>query len=219
MNDGRTLPHNVTFSKLCNIATNKGDIEMTEGPTPTLQERLIDALERCFERKGMQKTTLGDVAEEAGVSRMTVYRKFKDRRALFAAAALRNMQRQWQRIYAELETIDQLDEWLIECVLLFRRLYSQDATVALYSRIGGHEPGLEVALSDEGLETVCSYFSCLFEKAASENILAPGLLIEDIAEWIHRTNYSLVVHPSPRLQDETDLRRWLSVQVRGVVTA
>lgn len=182
-----------------------------------LQERLIDALERCFERKGMQKTTLGDVAQEAGVSRMTVYRKFEDRKALFDAAALRNMHRQWQRIATEMKPTDQLDEWLLQAILLFHRLFSQDETVQLYGRIGGHGPGLEVALSEPGLAAVSEHFTEQFNKAVSEGTLAPGVEIYDIAEWIHRTNFSLVVHPSVRLQDEKNLRRWLSMQIRGTL--
>ncbi|MDQ1397427.1 MAG: hypothetical protein QOG64_2686 [Acidimicrobiaceae bacterium] len=46
-------------------------------PTPGGQEeRLIDATLRCISRWGVAKTTLDDVAREAGCSRATVYRVF-----------------------------------------------------------------------------------------------------------------------------------------------
>ena len=38
------------------------------------RELLLDATERCFERYGIAKTTIDDIADEAGVSRGTVYR-------------------------------------------------------------------------------------------------------------------------------------------------
>lgn len=182
-----------------------------------LKERLIDAMERCFDRKGLKKTTLGEVAKEAGVSRMTVYRQFKDRQALFAAAALRNMHRQWERINQELGTMETIDDWLLQAMLHFHRMSANDEKVMLYSRIGGHELGLEVALSEPGLAAVTPYFSHLFAKAERENLLLRGVVIEDIVEWIHRTNYSLIVHPSARLRDEEDRRRWLNMQIQGML--
>src|SRR3954451_23692641 len=44
-------------------------------PIP-LEDRVIDAALRCFARWGVAKTTLDDVAREAGCSRATVYRFF-----------------------------------------------------------------------------------------------------------------------------------------------
>lgn len=41
---------------------------------PSIEERLVDAAVRCVSRWGMAKTTLDDVAREAGCSRATVYR-------------------------------------------------------------------------------------------------------------------------------------------------
>ena len=40
------------------------------------RDRLIDAAEACFTKFGPAKTTLEDIASEAGVSRATVYRYF-----------------------------------------------------------------------------------------------------------------------------------------------
>jgi len=43
-------------------------------PRDPQQQRVIDATLRCFARWGVGKTTLDDVAREAGLSRATVYR-------------------------------------------------------------------------------------------------------------------------------------------------
>lgn len=45
------------------------------GPTPT-QQRIIAAALACIDRWGLAKTSLEDVAHEAGLSRATVYRAF-----------------------------------------------------------------------------------------------------------------------------------------------
>jgi AcrR family transcriptional regulator len=46
------------------------------------RRRLIEAAERCFERHGIRKTTMDDVAREAGISRPSLYRYFSDREEL-----------------------------------------------------------------------------------------------------------------------------------------
>lgn len=50
---------------------------------------LLDAAELCVMAVGMRRTTLTDVARRAGVSRMTVYRRFPDVEALLQALMTR----------------------------------------------------------------------------------------------------------------------------------
>jgi AcrR family transcriptional regulator len=49
--------------------------------------RLLDAALLLFARHGFQRTSLADVAAEAGVSRATLYLRFKDKQALFEGLA------------------------------------------------------------------------------------------------------------------------------------
>ena len=50
-----------------------------------LSDRILDAALTCVARVGVAKTTLDDVAREAGCARATVYRSFPGRVALFRA--------------------------------------------------------------------------------------------------------------------------------------
>ncbi len=182
---------------------------------PLLREQLLDALERCFDRFGIRKTTLADVAEEAGVSRTTIYRYFPDRQALIDQVVLRNIDYQWATIGKMVKGASTLEEWLIESMMLFQRQYKKDGKVNLYIRVDGMTAGLQIALSKQGLEVVINHFEDLFVKAERDGRLAPKLKKEDIAEWIHRTNHTLLAHPSQAIKREKDLRRWLSAQIYG----
>jgi AcrR family transcriptional regulator len=51
-------------------------------PTDRIERRAVDALLRCIARHGLTKTTLDDVAREAGCSRATLYRYFSGKRQL-----------------------------------------------------------------------------------------------------------------------------------------
>lgn len=53
------------------------------------REHFLLAAETCFERYGVAKTTMDDIAKVAGVSRPTVYRHFDDRDSLILAVVMR----------------------------------------------------------------------------------------------------------------------------------
>jgi AcrR family transcriptional regulator len=57
------------------------------------EERLLDAAATLLVRYGYRKTTIDDVAREAGVGKGTIYLHWKDKNALFRAAIWREQQR------------------------------------------------------------------------------------------------------------------------------
>jgi AcrR family transcriptional regulator len=66
-------------------------IDLREHPTDDLGARVLDATITCLARFGVAKTTIDDVAREAGCSRATVYRYYGNRTALVAAAVDREI--------------------------------------------------------------------------------------------------------------------------------
>jgi AcrR family transcriptional regulator len=58
------------------------DTHPANGGTSGVEERAVDALLVCIARFGLSKTTLDDVAREAGCSRATLYRYFDGKSAL-----------------------------------------------------------------------------------------------------------------------------------------
>ena len=59
-------------------------IHMTGSPSPAQSARVLDGALACVARVGLGKTTLDDVAREAGCARATVYRCFPGKLALFS---------------------------------------------------------------------------------------------------------------------------------------
>jgi AcrR family transcriptional regulator len=57
------------------------------------EERLLDVAAALLVRWGYRKTTIDDVAREAGVGKGTIYLHWKDKNELFRAAILRDQQR------------------------------------------------------------------------------------------------------------------------------
>ncbi|GAA3692586.1 TetR/AcrR family transcriptional regulator [Nonomuraea antimicrobica] len=65
-------------------------------------EGVLDAARDCVLAYGVRRTTLTDVARRAGVSRMTLYRRWPDVRTLVADV----MTREWVRVVAGLDMSD-----------------------------------------------------------------------------------------------------------------
>ena len=86
-------------------------------PTPARvvsEERVIDAALRCIARWGVAKTTLDDVAREAGISRATVYRLFPGAKVgLMEAVAAAETARFFAAVSARMAEADTLEDILV----------------------------------------------------------------------------------------------------------
>ncbi|GLW63609.1 hypothetical protein Arub01_18530 [Actinomadura rubrobrunea] len=99
-------------------------------PPPTAdatRERIIDAAEECFARFGVARTTVGDIATAAGLSRATVYRGVAGGRdELILAVPLRTLRRFLDGLAERLRGLRSVPEAIVEGAveLLFRVIAS-----------------------------------------------------------------------------------------------
>lgn len=61
------------------------------GTTDHVRSRILDAANDQFRRSGIQRSTMEDVARQAGVSRITVYRRFATKEELVEQVILREL--------------------------------------------------------------------------------------------------------------------------------
>lgn len=109
---------------------------MTSIRHKTAEDGYLDAAREAILAVGWSRTTLTDIARRAGVSRMTIYRRWPDMRSLVADL----MTREWAGLVHVAEEGDDLDR-LVEGVLgtvaairgneLFRRILELDPEVVL----------------------------------------------------------------------------------------
>ncbi len=84
-----------------------------ELPIDDLAARILDATMTCLTRFGFAKTTIDDVAREAGCSRATVYRYFANRNALVVAAVDRELAFLTGAITAAGDAADTLEDAIV----------------------------------------------------------------------------------------------------------
>lgn len=80
--------------------------------------RVLDAAKLCCERWGLAKVTIEDIANEAGVSRATLYRMFpggKD--ILFEALRVRELEDFFTRLSAHIHGAVDFEDLLVRCLM------------------------------------------------------------------------------------------------------
>jgi AcrR family transcriptional regulator len=110
------------------------------GPTRSPDDLLLDAARDCVLAVGLRRTTLTDVARRAGVSRMTMYRRWPDMGSLIGDL----MTREWStlaRVSADEAVGDSARERLVDGLVrgvralrshpVFRRILELDPEILL----------------------------------------------------------------------------------------
>jgi AcrR family transcriptional regulator len=180
-----------------------------EPPAPAaggLEARAVAALLGCVARQGLRKTTLDDVAREAGCGRATLYRYFASKQALLSAAGQAEATRIVDALRDAADAADTLE----------------DAVVALLltagTELGGH-PALRFVADFEPdwlLPHLAFAGGDRFLRAATDAV-APALerfLGPDAprgAEWVARVGLCLLCTPvSPvALDDDASVRGYV----------
>lgn len=99
------------------LVGNSSDID----PTDTA---IMEATIRCLSRHGLERTTVADVAAEAGVGRATVFRRFDTKEELLSRAFAWELDRLVRSFHDAIDDIeDPLEraiEWIVEAVRTVR---------------------------------------------------------------------------------------------------
>ena len=169
-----------------------------------LADRILDGTLACVARVGVAKTTLDDVAREAGCARATVYRSFPGRHALFRALLDREVAALGARVLAAAAAADTLADAVAGVILVGAETFHTHPALGF---VLTHEP-----------ELVAPQLS--FERGtamllASADLIAPAFtrfLPADrsvrLGEWVTRLTLTYLCDPSDyvRLDDPAQVR-------------
>jgi AcrR family transcriptional regulator len=138
-------------------------------------DRIVAAALRCIARWGLAKTTLEDVAREAGCSRATLYRTFpggKD--TIFDAVADHELRRLESAVAEAVGRTDHLEDTLVAAIVTLARHLDGHA---VFQFLLAHEPGLVLPhLAFDELDVLLARV-----RAFGGPLLAPYLEPEDAA--------------------------------------
>ena len=182
---------------------------------------ILDAAEACFAEKGIEATTVADIAEEAGLSRSLVYRHFGGRDEIVVAC----LDRSGRRLLTAASTAylgastaaELLSNLLVEVVWLAR------TDPVLTASFGGADRDVAsgiLSASDLFISDADQFEAALREVAP--HILGEfreGLSYADAVDFIRAIGVMLVNQPPVRFPTRDALRRWVENFVLPAVIA
>ena len=177
-------------------------------PTDEVGERILDAALELAAASGIQHLTMDAVARRARVGRMTVYRRFGDKRALLAALG----SREGRRCLAELDAAAPPDAPIADQVAAgFATSLRLAREHPLLSRLAQREPDSVLgALTEDGgalFALARAYLAERLRAAQRARVLGP-IEVEEAAELLVRLAVSFVLIPESvlPLDDEERVR-------------
>jgi AcrR family transcriptional regulator len=187
-------------------------------PTDAMSERILDAALALAGASGLRHLTMDDVSAEAGVGRMTVYRRFGEKARLVEALAVRES----RRVLAELDAATPADapivDQIVEGFVVSLRLGREHP---LLSRLALREPqSLLAAIGADGqaLFAAGRAFAAARLRAAQEAGVLGPIPVDEVAELLVRLAASFVLIPETVLPVENDAQvRALARQLIGHV--
>ena len=174
-------------------------------PDPST-EAILDAAVVEFERHGLRRFALEDVARRAGVSRTTIYRRFANKDELVAAVVERENVSLFADIAAELKQAGPQANYYVEAftlsILRFRRH-------RVLNRMMSDEPALVLELGrrhyDAAIERMADALREIFPAGFADRIGEEG--VDDLADTILRYAAMALLLPGARpLETADDIR-------------
>jgi AcrR family transcriptional regulator len=182
------------------------------------RERLLDAAEHCFTRAGISSTTVEHIADEAKVSRATVYRYFSGRDELVLGVVLREADRFLARARSRVDSQTSLEDALLEFMMATVTAARRDEMLAILFTVdeaqaaGQMMVGGSVAL----FERTADFLRPVFTRFADQ--VRPGVEVDDAAEWMLRVILSMLTVRGPRRRSRERWRQYLRTYVVSAIS-
>ncbi|GAA0545840.1 TetR/AcrR family transcriptional regulator [Actinomadura livida] len=166
---------------------------------------VLDAAYEQFSRMGIQRSTMEDVARRAGVSRITVYRRFVTKDALVEQVVRREFRRYFDRFLDEIKQAETAaDRVVLGFVSSLRAIRSNP----LIGGLSAAEPDLLMAstISDDGrtLAIVRQFVAGQLRREQRAGNVSPDLDIDFVAEMMVRVSGSFLAIPTELIDLDDD---------------
>ena len=180
------------------------------GPDPSA-EAILDAAVVEFERHGLRRVALEDVARRAGVSRTTIYRRFANKDELIAAVVERENVALFADIAVELKQAGPQSNYYVEAftlsILRFRRH-------RVLNRMMSDEPALVLELARRhygaAIERMADALREVFPAGFADRIGEQA--VDELADTILRYAAMALLLPGARPLDTADDIRAFATQ-------
>lgn len=188
------------------------EVEVLDLPTPAKVDakvRISNAAIRCFKQYGPQRTSMADIAEEAGISRKTLYRVFDDRATLIEYILLERMYALEGKVRQKLAQISDYEEAVVEGSIYAVRVSKEDT---LFNDIVKRDTTHRIEMfllgpRDDVKQAIAEMWSGVIKSGRDSGLVKQDISDERIVELLVNTHVLLLIRDD---YTEEDQRRFLS---------
>lgn len=181
-------------------------------PAPSARQAILGHAAACFDRYGIHRTRMGDIAAEAGISRQALYRLFPNRQAVIDGVLVMHAEVLIEQVAKEVSHCETFAEMLLEgCVhgITFLREKPDILRLAYESNVAEVSKSL-LRPSTAPLALSVELWQPMIDRGRERGEVRPDLDDQDFIEWISTINLMYAMRddiPTDRLR--TLLRRHL----------
>src|SRR4028119_594187 len=150
-------------------------------PSAERQTRILNAAERCFVRSGFHRTTMQDVAAEAGMSPGNLYRYFDSKDAVVLALAERDR----ARIGEDFAALSRPGDLLPALRSIAQKHFAEEprerAVLCLEIWAEATRNQSFSSMSEAFDRDICDRMCALFRQAQANGVIAPEVDLEALA--------------------------------------
>jgi AcrR family transcriptional regulator len=148
------------------------------------RDRVLAAAERCIERYGIRKTTMEDIALEAGMSRPSVYRYFADRDDLLVALISQHSRALLDKAHKFIARQGTLPDQIVEGLLYLADHGRRDPFTRYMVNLDGTDLGRRMVTSHASETLVAEFWDPFLDAAVRAGTLPDGLTRPDTHLWL-----------------------------------
>jgi AcrR family transcriptional regulator len=165
-------------------------------PPEARRERIVQAAATCFERWGVARTRMEDIAREAQVPRPVLYRYVASKEELQLAVMVRHIDRRADELHGRLLRRGSSRRLILRALLAG---LTEPAGDAVSDSVLGmevvHETARLVATSPAIAGAMRRYWEPYLRHAEARGELRPGVDIDDAIRWLTMVVFQLLALP------------------------
>lgn len=185
------------------------DTDDTADPDDDVSVRLLDAAYEQFCRMGIKRSTMADVARLAGVSRITVYRRFATKETLVEHVVRREFRRYFDQFTREIQDAETVSDRVVLGFVSSLRAIRHNRLIGGLMAV---EPdAVTLSTTGDGGRTLSVVQQFVAERLRQEQLaghVAGEVDVDVVAEMMVRVSASFLVVPSQVIDvdDEAQMR-------------
>jgi AcrR family transcriptional regulator len=181
------------------------------------RDQAVQAARACFARYGVRRTTMEQVAEEAGTTRAAMYRLFLGRRELVEASAARRIAEIADDITARVEvgefSADGFLELFTQVSIEVIENIRHDGELNLLLGDGSPVTLPELVWLPDVVERGLNFWRPWLDRAKALGAIRADLSVEELSEWLQTVYPAIILRRIPVTEERALIERFVLASV------